>query len=326
LYIKFNKCTFAHQQLFYLGHIISHHGVSTDPAKTAAMVNWPIPQNFTKLRGFLGLTGYYRKFVKHYGTMARQLTNLLHHKNFSWDTSVQQAFDQLKQAMTTTPVLAFTDFSKEFVMETDECETGIGFVLTKEGHPIAYFSKGLSVTNQKLSTYEKELLVVMMTTDKWRCYLHTNPFIIKTHHQSFCHLQDQTLSTDLQWKAMRKMAGLQFKFAYKKGAKYNVADGLSRIGFHFHAISAVVSIWIQGVINSYHNDATATALLQELAVVQHNDQGYSLSNGVIRYKDRIWIENNSALQTKRVSSFHSCALGGHSGIQATYHRLKKMFY
>jgi hypothetical protein len=153
LYVKFNKYTFAQQQLSYLGHIISNQGVSTDPGKTAAMLNSHVPQNFTKLRGLLGLTGYYRKFVQHYGTLARPLTNLLHHKKFVWTPDAQQAFDQLKLAMSSTPVLTFPDFSKEIVVETDACDTGIGAVLSQEGHPIAYFSKGLSAFNQKLSTY-----------------------------------------------------------------------------------------------------------------------------------------------------------------------------
>jgi hypothetical protein len=146
--------------------------------------------------------------------------------------------------MTTAPVLAFFNFTKEFVIETDACNSGIGAVLSQEGHPIAYFSKGLSATNKKLSTYEKEFLAVMMTIDKWRSYLHRNAFLIKTDHQSLSHLQDQTLFTDLKRKAMRKLSGLQFKFAYKKGPENKVVDALSRVEFHFHlqAISAVIPV------------------------------------------------------------------------------------
>jgi hypothetical protein len=96
LFIEFKKYTFAQQQISYLGHIISPLGVSTDPAKTTTMLQWPIPTTFTELRGFLGLTGYYRKFVQHYGTIARPLPNLLHQKTFSWLASAQEAFDKLK--------------------------------------------------------------------------------------------------------------------------------------------------------------------------------------------------------------------------------------
>jgi hypothetical protein len=178
--------------------------VATDPSKTEAMLKWHVHLNFTELRGLLGLTGYYRKFVQGYGTLARPLTNLLHHKTFAWTDVAHEAFDKLKIVMTTTLVLAFPDFSKEFTIETDACETSIGAVMSQSGHPLAYFSKGFSTTNQKLLTYEKEFLAVLMAVDKWRSYLHKNPFIIKTGHQSLCHLQDQTLSTNLQIKAMRK--------------------------------------------------------------------------------------------------------------------------
>jgi hypothetical protein len=176
------------------------------------MIQWLVPHNFIELRGFLRLTGYYRKFVKNYGVIAKPLTNLLHNKSFSWNQAAQEAFDKLKLAMTSTPVLSFPDFSKVFVIETDASDTGIGAVLIQEGHPIVYFSKGLSISNQRLSTYKKEFMGVMMAIDKWRSYLHRNTFIIRIDHQSLCHLQDQTLSTELQRKAMRKLAGLQFKF------------------------------------------------------------------------------------------------------------------
>jgi hypothetical protein len=115
---------------------------------------------------------------------------------------------------------------------------------------------------------------------------------------------------------MRKLAGLQFKFAYKKGSKNKVADAFSGVGFHFHlqAILAVVPVWVQEVVNSYQNDPAAQTLLQERAIVKSNAQGYSLQHGVIRHNTMIWVGSNSSLQSKLIASFHSSALRGHSGI------------
>jgi hypothetical protein len=107
-----------------------------------------------------------------------------------------------------------------------------------------------------------------------------------------------------------------------------VAHALSRVGINLHlnAIIGIVPDWVQEVLNSYHTDAEATQLLQEQTVTNPNSRGYSLSEGVIRYQTRIWVGRNSALQTKLIKSFHDSTLGGHSVIQATYQRLKKMFY
>ena len=127
----------------YLGHIISTNGVGTDPTKIQAMLYWPTPTSVTELRAFLGLNGYYKRFVRNYGVMAKPLTHLLRLKQFTWTQDAQQAFDELKVAMTRTPVLVLPDFQQSFTMETDACQDGIGAVLMQRGQPIAYLSKAL---------------------------------------------------------------------------------------------------------------------------------------------------------------------------------------
>lgn len=173
LFMKTSKCSFGQQQLEYLGHVISAAGVCTDPSKTKAMLRWPTPTTVTELRAFLGLTGYYRKIVKHYGLIAKPLTQLLKLKKWEWNPSAQLAFDRLKQAMATTPVLGIPDFSKQFVVETDACDMGVGAVLMQEEQPIAYMSKALGPAHKKLSIYAKEFLALTMAVEKWRPFAET---------------------------------------------------------------------------------------------------------------------------------------------------------
>ncbi|GKB47830.1 putative mitochondrial protein, partial [Tanacetum coccineum] len=136
----------------YLGHVVSRDGVSADPSKVPAMLEWPVPKFLKESRGFLGLIGYYRKFVKGYGKIAWALTQQLKKDNFNWNEEATNAFNALKLAMSSVPVLALPNFSKEFVVETDAY--GIGAVLMQEGRPIAYYSQTLGPRARIKSVYE----------------------------------------------------------------------------------------------------------------------------------------------------------------------------
>jgi hypothetical protein len=171
------------------------------------------------VRSFLGLAGYYRKFVQQFGIIARPLFNLLKKgAPFVWTSESETAFQLLKQRLIEAPVLKLPDFSKTFTIDTDACDTGVGAVLQQEGHPIAYMSKPLGPKNRGLSTYEKECLAVLMAIDQWRPYLQNKEFVIRTDQQSLVHLDDQRLTTQWQHKALTKLLGLQYRLCYRKGA------------------------------------------------------------------------------------------------------------
>jgi hypothetical protein len=245
-YAKLSKCNFGPHSIHYLGHIISDAGVSSDPENTTAMENWPTPSTVIELRGFLGLTCYYRKFVRNYVLITKPLRQLLTKKGFSWTLEADAAFQHLKTTMLSTLVPALPDFNLPFTMETDACDTGIGTVLMQDGHPISYLSKALGIQNKKLSIYEKEFLVVIMVVDKWRQYLQRGPFTIVTDHRSLSNLTEQHLITELQRKAMSKLVGLQFTIKYRKGLENGAADSLSRVGHRLvtQTVSSCTPEWI----------------------------------------------------------------------------------
>jgi hypothetical protein len=252
-YIKRSKCHFVQTQLVYLGHIIAAEGVSTNPNKTDVMWKCSMPTSVTELRAFLGLTGYYRKFVKNYGVIAEPLTILLQKNKFHWIEEATTAFEALKKAMVSTPVLALPDFTLPFTVETDACDSGLGAVLMQRGQPIAFLSKALAAKNRHLSIYEKEFLALIMVVETWRTYLQHNEFIIKADHKSLCFLEGQQLQSELQRKAMFKLMGLQFKIVYRQGKENLAADALSRVGhaLALQAASEVTPLWLQEILNSY---------------------------------------------------------------------------
>lgn len=250
----------------YLGHIISAQGVSADPNKIAAMVSWPEPQNIKALRGFLGLTGYYRRFVRGYGEISRPLTKLLQKDQFSWTEEASTTFQNLKQAMSSTLILALPDFSQPFVVETDASSKGIGALLMQERKPLAYLSKALAPKHLGLSVYEKELLAIVHAVSKWRSYLMGAHFIIKTDHQSLKFFMEQRLSTFLQQKWLSKMLGYDYEITYKKGTENTVVDALSRRedyqeDIQVMAISATVPIWLQEILDSYDQDVAVQSII-----------------------------------------------------------------
>ncbi|XP_019451891.1 PREDICTED: uncharacterized protein LOC109353990 [Lupinus angustifolius] len=138
LCVNFKKCCFWVEQLDYLGHLISGNEIQANPDKISAMSQWPSPKDIHGVRGFLGLTGYYRRFVKNYGVIARPLTQLLRKNKFQWSQEAQMAFEELKMNMVSLPTLTLPNFNIPFEIESDASGFGIGAVLMQQGQPLAF--------------------------------------------------------------------------------------------------------------------------------------------------------------------------------------------
>jgi hypothetical protein len=248
LFLKQSKCAFGASEVEYLGHLVGKDGIRVDPKNIEAMQDWPHPKTLKILRGFLGLTGYYRKFVKNYGKIAAPLTALLKKNSFTWTLATAQAFQTLKTTMCTTLVLALPDFTKTFVLECDASGKGIGVVLMQEGRPLAFTSKQLSERNLGKPIYEKEMLAILHVVELWHPYLLGKRFQIKTDHQSLKYFLEQCISSQEKQKWVTKLFGYDYEIIYKKGKDNVVADALSQKyedeGSLF-SLSFIVPDWLQ---------------------------------------------------------------------------------
>jgi hypothetical protein len=268
LYAKPSKCFFGVKEVEYLGHIVSHEGVKVDPNKIKAMMDWPIPKTLKNLRVFLGLTGYYRKFVRHYGRIATPLMTLTKKDAFSWTPEATKAFEQLKEVMCKAPVLTTPDFTKTFIVECDASGNGIGVVLMQEGRPLAFEIRPLKGKDLHKPIYEKEMMAILHALKKWHPYLIGRHFKVKTDHDSLKYFLEQRLSSEEQKKWVTKILGYDFEIIYKKGKQNVVADALSRkdeyVEAFLYAISIIQPDWIIEARDEWKNDKKVWTLIQRL--------------------------------------------------------------
>ncbi|MCH81804.1 hypothetical protein A2U01_0002597 [Trifolium medium] len=261
--------------------------------------------------------------------IARPLTELTKKDGFKWGEEAQSAFDELKRRLTSAPVLALPDFSKNFLIECDASGGGIGAILMQEKKPIAYFSKALGVRNLTKSAYEKELMAVVLAIQHWRPYLLGRKFVVSTDQKSLKQLLQQRIVTAEQQNWTAKLLGYDFEIVYKQGKLNKGADALSRIheGGELRAMNSQLK-WLQEeqIKNENQQDEKLQKIMSE---VQQNPEawpGYECRQGVLLYEGRLVISNKSMLIPTLLEEFHSTPHGGHSGFYKTYRRLAANVY
>lgn len=258
LKIQIDKCEFLKRETEFLGHIVTQNGIRPNPKKVECILKYPIPQSPKQIKQFLGLSGYYRKFIKDYSRIAKPMTNYLK-KDAKIDlhnTEYQKSFETLKTLLVNDPILAYPNFSKPFVLNTDASNFALGAVLSQEDHAICYASRTLNEHELNYSTIEKELLAIVWAVKYFRPYLFGRKFSIHTDHQPLQWLFSikEPNSRLVRWRL--KLEEFDFTIKYKKGANNGNADALSRIKLQVNFFEQFMTSVItekNGPINMYRN-------------------------------------------------------------------------
>jgi hypothetical protein len=233
-FLKPKKCTFATNEMKYLGFVIKQNGLATDPSKVSAITTYPAPKNITELRAFLGLAAYYRQFVKGFSVTARPLYNLLRKdKPYDWQPDQQKAFDQLKRSLTSAPILKRPEWNKRFILNTDASSHGLGAVLAqlddeKRERVICYASRTTNKAESNYGATKLECLAVVWAVDHFKHYLTGRQFDVITDHSALTYLFRQPNPTGLYARWIMRLQEYQMTIKHRPGRVNQNADALSR--------------------------------------------------------------------------------------------------
>jgi len=296
-----------------------------DPEKVAAVEAWPQPHTLRALRGFLGLTGYYRKFIASYGAVAAPLTALLKGAAFQWNDVAERAFLDLKHALMTAPLLQLPDFSCCFFVDCDASGAGFGAVLHQGDGAIAFFSRAVAPHHAKLPAYERELIGLVKAVRNWRPYLWGRAFTVRTDHHSLKFLLDQRLTTIPQHNWVSKLFGYDLTVEYHPGKQNVAADALSRRDEEsvFAMALSAPSFELFADLQAAQTASPAAQAIRAALSAGTAALGWSLVDDLLLFQGRIFVPDDSALWPKLLSDAHDTA---HEGMQKTLHRLKSSFY
>ncbi|KAK8931451.1 hypothetical protein KSP39_PZI016502 [Platanthera zijinensis] len=352
LFAKFSKCEFWLSEIAFLGHIISQKGVSVDPKKIEAIKSWPRPTTVSEVRSFLGLAGYYRRFIRDFSKIALPLTSLTRKgKGLDWTVECELAFENLKSRLMTAPVLSLPSGPDGFQIYSDASGQGLGCVLMQHGKVVAYASRQLKVHERNYPVHDLELAAVIHALKIWRHYLYGVRCEIFTDHKSLKYIFDQRELNLRQRRWLEFLADYDVDIQYHPGKANVVADALSRRGSCFYLLTqqeelvrelerldiVVVprgsfgSAWLSWMeISCDIRDRIRTAIPLDpkmaeiwISVQSGQKERFSIQDELLFHDGRVCIPDVSHLREDILFEAHNSRYSIHPGSSKMYADLKK---
>lgn len=337
LTINLEKCQFFRSELKYLGYVVDGTGLHTDPTKVEAIVNYKTPSSKKELKRFLGTASWYRRFVPNFSTIAGPLNKLTSTKKnappFKWTDEADQAFQKLKEALITAPVLACPNFNLPFEVHTDVSNYGLGAMLTQtingKENPVAYMSRSLTSSERNYSVTERETLAVIVALENWRCYLENGkPFTVYTDHSALKWFLSLSNPTGRLARWSLRLSTFNCIIKHKRGADNVIPDALSR-AMPINCISTsntsntTKDEWYKNIYNKCRENPASHP-----NYIIKNNSLYRLSKNKCHLTNEFsWKEVVPAeLREAVISDNHNKPTDGHLGILKTYHRVALRYY
>ncbi|KAL0154036.1 hypothetical protein M9458_050695, partial [Cirrhinus mrigala] len=325
LYAKEEKCEFHLDKISFLGYVISPEGVSMDEQKVNAVLNWPRPKTLKELQRFLGFSNFYRRFIRHFSTVAAPLTAMVKKgtSRLTWSEPALQAFNDLRHRFTSAPVLHHPDPDKPFIVEVDASSTGVGAVLSqRQGEslkmfPCAYFSHKLTSPERNYDVGNRELLAIKLALEEWRHWLEgaKHPFTVLTDHKNLEYLRSAKLLNHRQARWALFFSRFDFTVTYRPGSQNTKADALSRQFEPDQPASSSETILPTAIIVAPVN----WDIMTEISEAQAQDPTPADCPANLTYVPL-------ALRPRVLADVHNSPSSGHPGIEATLQLLSNRFW
>ncbi|GJX82836.1 putative nucleotidyltransferase, ribonuclease H [Tanacetum coccineum] len=306
LYAKFSKCEFWLQEVHFLGHVVNQNGIHVDPSKIEAVKNWKAPTTPSEIRSFLGLAGYYRRFIANFSKIAKPLTSLTQkNQKYVWGVEQEEAFQTLKNNLCEAPILSLPDGVEDFVVYCDASNQGLGCVLMQRNKVIAYASRQLKIHEKNYTTHDLELGAVVFALKIWRHYLYGTKSVIYTDHKSLQHIFDQKELNMRQRRWIELFSDYECEIQYQPAKANVVEDALSR----------------KERGEAFNQDNVMNERLHGL-----DQQMERKRDGSLYFMDRIWVPLVGGVRTIIMDEDHKSRYSVHPGADKMYYDLRDMYW